>query len=97
MNNPTPENFGIIAAGQTVVTATATSTKYVNANPNRVYLFIQNTGANSATIKFDSAQSANEGIVLAANASITLSPAPINSVWAKSATGTTLNIVEGIK
>lgn len=95
--NPTPENVGVYS--QTASTVTVTSNLLLAANPNRDYLFFQNQGLSTVIIKFDTVQTASEGIIIPAAGSLQFyGPTFIDKVYAKSATGSvTLEVIEGIK
>lgn len=72
----------------TTFTSSTTSAQALPADTYRRFLFIQNTGGTSVHIKFGSAHSGTEGIVLVAGAYVMFDKAPINSVYIKSASGT---------
>jgi hypothetical protein len=95
-----PTSMGV--TNQSTFTCTNTSTKVMNANSARAYLLVENTGAtNAATITFGAAQVASEGVVLAPGgvygALYEPKPAPVNSIYCKSASGTTISLIEGAK
>lgn len=78
-------------------TATTSSLEQLAQNQYRALLYIENKGPDEAYIKFDSAHSGSEGITLSSGESLNLAPAPINSVYVKSATTSSIIIVEGQK
>ncbi len=77
--------FGPPVAG----TATVTSTQVMAKNSLRTYLIILNTGSNSMYVKFGSAQSGTEGILIPAGWNYEPDLAPSNSVWVVTASSTT--------
>lgn len=93
--NQSVVQVGVPQGGQTSNAVTSSAAQVIGSNVSRAYLFIQNTGANSAIIKFGATFSGSEGITIPANGTYSPNPVPTNSIWAKSASGTTLNVVEG--
>lgn len=81
---------------QTTPALSTSSALVLAANPDRKYLVIQNTSAISVYVKFGSAHSGTEGVLITAGGNYEPNEVPTDSVYAKSASGTpTLNIVEG--
>jgi hypothetical protein len=68
-------------------TATGTSAQAIAADSERKYFLIQNKGSETIYLKFDSAHSGTEGIVIPAGGNYEPVKAPLNSVWLKSSTG----------
>lgn len=85
--------------GQTQMTSptiTGTSTQLLAFNPSRCYLLIQNNGATSIIVKLGSVQSGTEGVVIISGGNWEPPIAPINSVWAESASSTdAATVIEG--
>lgn len=73
--------------------ATVTSAKYLDSNPKRNYLLIQNNGSASVIIKFGSAHSGSEGIVIAAGGNYEPIKPMRESLYIKSSTGTQAVVV----
>lgn len=62
-------------AAHSTATVATTTTLVVAANPNRLWLLLQNSGSNPIFISIDEADAVlNEGIVLAAGAKFEFSP-----------------------
>lgn len=81
---------------QSYLTATVTSAQILGTNNNRKYLLIQNTGAQSIILKFDTVQSASEGIVISAGGNYEPISAPTDPLFIRSASGTsTYTLIEG--
>lgn len=77
-------------------TATTTSAQAMPAAIDRKYLLVQNKGAVSVYLKFDSAHSANEGVVIVAGGNYEVLKAPTNAIYIKSASSTSeVAIYEG--
>lgn len=84
--------FGSIVSG----TATVTSTSVLAQNNLRNYLVIQNGGTNPIFVKFGSVQSGTEGIEIIGGGSYEPIEAPANSVFMRTATGSSAyTIIEG--
>ena len=84
-------------SNQQVASVTVTSTKFLNANSKRAYLLIQNNGTQNVIVKFGSAQSATEGVIIPAMGNYEPYKVPTDSVYLLSASGTqSVQIVEGI-
>lgn len=86
-------NQGVFAVPSTG-TATSTSTKVLNTDALREYLIIQNTGSNSIAVKFGSAQTAGEGVVIAAGGNYEPFDCPTNSVYLEALSGTSTYIIQ---
>lgn len=83
---------------QSDVTATTTSTKFLEINPIRNYLLIQNNGSTDVYIKMSSAHSGTEGIKLVAGGAWEPILPPRNSIYIKAASGTdAVTILESSK
>jgi hypothetical protein len=86
----------VLFGSPVTVTVTGTSTQVLAANSLRSYLIIQNNGSQNAIIKFGSAQTGTEGIVIIPGGNYEPIWAPANSVFAISASSTTsLTILQG--
>lgn len=82
---------------QLSVSVTGTSTKLLNANVNRKYLIIINSGTDAIYIKAASAHSGTEGVKIPAGGNWEPFVPPIDSLYFKSASGTqAVSIIEGI-
>lgn len=82
---------------QTEFSATTASAVALAQDGARACLVIMNKGSTSVYIKFDSAHSGTEGILLVANGSWEAANVPINSVYIKSASSTdTVTIWSGV-
>jgi hypothetical protein len=82
---------------QLTSTITTTSTQILAFNADRKYLLIQNNGATNIIVKFNSVQSASEGIVITPGGSyVAEAKCPTGSVWIKSASATdSTTVIEG--
>lgn len=91
------ESFaGLKFSAPVVVTATGTSTQVMAGNSFRSYLIIQNTGANSVSVKFGSVQATTEGVVIPAGGAYEPIQAPGNSVWLISLSSTSaVTLIQG--
>jgi hypothetical protein len=69
------------------VSVTGTSTKFLDNDKEREYVFIQNIGASAIYVKFNSAHTGSEGITLAQNERYEPSVIPMGEVWMKSSAG----------
>lgn len=88
---------GISFSAPTTVSVTTSSALAYAANGKRVYLIMSNIGSTSVIVKFGSIQSGSEGITIPAGGSYEPIHAPVNSVYAKSASSTdSLVIIEGV-
>ena len=91
----TTNTTGILT--MSTLTATVTSTKALSRNEARVYLLIQNTGAQTIIVKFNSVQSALEGIQIPAGGNYEPLIAPKDAVYVETASATSgFTIMEGI-
>lgn len=80
----------------TTASVTTTSTQIVAARPKRTYLLIQNNGTDSVIVKFKTAQSASEGVVIQAGGNYEPYKGVYDAVFMKSASGTqSVTVVEG--
>lgn len=82
---------------QQTVTASVTSTLVLAANSFRQYLMIQNNGATNVIVKFGSAQTGTEGLVIPANGgSYEMNKPATDAVYLRSASSTdSVRVVEG--
>lgn len=88
--------FAVFKQQQIVVSATVTSTKFMDQNTNRNYLLIQNNGATNVTVTFGAAQSGSEGIVIPPGGSYEPIKAFWDAVYLKAASGTdSVVLIEG--
>jgi hypothetical protein len=85
-----------VFSGHSDVAVTTTSAQALAANQSRKYLLIQNKGTDSILVKFGSAHSASEGILISAGGYYEPFVAPIDAVFLKASSGTqTTVVVEG--
>lgn len=83
-----PDIFGVtVAKSQTELTATTTSTKYLENNSLRNYLLIVNKGSVTIYVKFGSASTGTDGVPIVAGGNYEPFEAPIDSVYIKSSSG----------
>lgn len=88
--------FAVTLDSQSVVTVTGTSTQFLAANSAREYLLIQNNGTTNVIVKFGSAQTASEGVIIVAGGNYEPIKGIYDSVWMKSVSSTdSVTIVEG--
>ncbi len=88
--------FSVFKQQQIVVTATVTSTKFMDQNTNRNYLLIQNNGATNVTVTFGAAQNGSEGIIIPPGGSYEPIKAFWDAVYLKAASGTdAVVLIEG--
>jgi hypothetical protein len=89
---------GVDVQSLTSFTATTTSTVALAQNTQRKYLLVQNRGAVSVYLKFDSAHSGTEGITVSAGGNYTEAcSAPTDSIFIRSDSSTALvTVYEGI-
>mgnify|MGYP003657348207 CR=1 FL=1 len=95
-----PANWGLAGSWSTI-SVTTSSYVALAANPGRVYLLIQNndTGSSTIRVKFNSAITGTEGVVITAGGNYEPMIPPTGSVHVQSsaASGVTATIIEGIK
>ena len=78
------------------VTATTTSTQVMAANGFRSYLLIVNSGPKDIIVKFGSAQTANEGVIVPAGGVYEPNLAPSNTIWMKTTSSTSaVTLIQG--
>lgn len=83
-------------AQQPEISVTTTSVKLVDARGNRTYLLIQNKGTQNVYLKFGSANTGTEGILLAAKGNYEPFKIPTAAVYAISESGTqNVIVIEG--
>ncbi len=88
--------FAVFKQQQIVVTATVTSTKFMDQNTNRNYLLIQNNGATNVTVTFGAAQTGSEGIIIPPGGSYEPIKAFWDAVYLKAASSTdAVVLIEG--
>lgn len=89
-----PKQFAI--KSQSDVTATTVSTSVAAAEPSRGYLLIQNKGAVNVYLKFGSAHSGTEGILIVPGGNWEPPQVPTDAIYLKSASSTAVvQILEG--
>ena len=94
--NWAPDAVGV--SNMSTFTCTGTSTQALPYNAARAYLFVQNSGAtNAVTLTFGRAATGSEGVTLGAGIAYEPHPNIVNSIYCKSASGTTINMIEGLK
>ena len=94
--NWAPDAVGV--SNMSTFTCNGSSTQAMAYNAARAYLFIQNSGAtNAVTLTFGRAATGSEGVTLGAGIAYEPHPNIVNSIYCKSASGTTINIIEGLK
>lgn len=85
-----------VVQNQLEVSVTTASTSFLAQNTSRHYLLIINNGTNSVVLKFGSAQSGNEGILIPSGGNYEPAYIPVDELFMKSASGTqTVTIIEG--
>ncbi len=83
-------------SNQSVASVTTASTKFLSANSKRTYLLIQNNGSTNVIVKFGSAQTGSEGIVIPAGGNYEMFKPSIDAVYMKSASSTdSVQLLEG--
>ncbi len=80
--------FAVNLSSMVSSSITATSTKVLDANPKRNYLLIQNRGTDGIYVKFGSAHSGTEGVVIPAGGNYEPIKPMRDSVYIKASTGT---------
>lgn len=67
-------------------------------NPTRIYMRIQNTGANPMFVRFDNNIQLDNGdtIIMPGDAEVFKDPCPVDRVSYYSALGTTASVIEGV-
>jgi len=81
---------------QTELSVTTTSSQALPKNQDRKYLLILNKGSANVIVKFGSAHSASEGVLVPAGGNYEPFVSPIDSVYLKAASGTqTVLVIEG--
>ncbi len=78
---------------QLELTATTTSTVALPLNLKRTYLLIINKGAANILVKFGSAHSGTEGVVVVPNGNYEPFKAPVDPVYIRSASGSQAMLV----
>jgi len=89
------DKYSIITQTDVVV---STSVLQLPFRASRSYLLVQNKGSDNVLVKFGSAHSASEGILVLPGGNYEPLKVPVDSMYLKSVSGTpTVSIVEGIE
>jgi len=89
---------GSVLSSQQFQTVTTTSTQYLALNISRAHLIVQNNGSTNVLLKFGSAHSASEGLVIIPGGNYEPNIPPTAAIFLKSASGSnSVVIIEGVQ